>query len=249
MADLNIALSSGNLLILLGTAFSLGLLHTVLGPDHYLPFVMMARAQGWSRRKTAIVTFFCGCGHVLSSVVIGAFLAWAGMAATEWAGSRWAFWHDVRGNLSAWLLIGVGVAFIVWGIVRAFRGATHSHAHLHSDTTEHIHEHSHQHSHAHVHTDKTSSITPWVLFIIFIFGPCESLIPLMLSAWSISGIGGVALVSIVFGLTTVITIMGAVALLMVGINRLPLDSLDRWSTSLAGLSLVACGAAIQWLGL
>ncbi len=57
MSDLNTALASGNLVILLGAAATLGFLHSVLGPDHYVPFVMMARAQTWPRRKTAIVTF------------------------------------------------------------------------------------------------------------------------------------------------------------------------------------------------
>jgi hypothetical protein len=208
-------------MILLGTAATLGFLHTVLGPDHYVPFVMMARAQAWSRRKTAVVTFLCGFGHVASSLVIGALLAWGGMAAADWA----------------------------WGTIRACRGVKHSHTHIHADTTVHTHEHDHQRGHVHVHTDKSSRLTPWVLFTIFVFGPCESLIPLMLSAWSIAGGGGVTLVSLVFGLTTIFTIMGAVALLLTGIQHLPLGKMDRWSTSLAGLSLVACGGAIQWLGL
>ena len=37
--------------------------------------------------------------------------------------------------------------------------------------------------------------------------------------------------------------------LLTGIKHLPLRRMDRWSTSLAGLSLVACGGAIQWLRL
>ena len=74
-------------------------------------------------------------------------------------------------------------------------------------------------------------------------------IPLILSAWSVAGVTGVTLVSTVFGLTTILTILGAVALLMAGIDRVPLGQMDRWSTALAGLSLVACGGAIQWLGL
>ena len=236
-------------MFLLITAGALGFIHTILGPDHYLPFVMMARAQAWSRRKTALVTFVCGFGHVFSSLVIGAILAWGGMAAAEWAGSNWAFWHEARGSLTAWFLIGVGAAFVIWGTVRAYRGKTHSHSHFHVDSTEHTHKHNHRQDHAHFHNDKASRITPWVLFIIFIFGPCESLIPLMLSAWSTAGLGGIALVSLIFGLTTILTIMGTVTLLLAGANRLPFASLNRWSTSLAGLSLICCGVAIRWLGL
>ena len=53
------------------TAVSLGFLHTVLGPDHYLPFIVLSHAKKWTLRKTMLVTFFCGLGHVLSSVVLG----------------------------------------------------------------------------------------------------------------------------------------------------------------------------------
>ncbi len=248
MLDLNSALASSDLVILVLTAAALGILHTILGPDHYLPFVMMSRAQEWSTRKTAIVVFWCGFGHVASSLVIGVFLAWGGMAVSEWAGSQWEFWHEARGNLSAWLLMGVGIAFMIWGIVKGLRRTTHSHMHIHSDKTTHSHLHSHNQSHMHVHK-KTGSVTPWILFTIFIFGPCESLIPLILSSWSLAGTEGVLYVSIAFGFTTIASIMATVGVLLLGIQQIPMEGMNRWATTLAGLSLVLCGGAIQWLGL
>ena len=45
--------------------------HTALGPDHYLPFVLLAQARGWSRTRAAWVTAVCGIGHVLSSLLLG----------------------------------------------------------------------------------------------------------------------------------------------------------------------------------
>jgi hypothetical protein len=41
--------------LLLGAA-AIALTHTVLGPDHYLPFVALARARRWSVARTATVT-------------------------------------------------------------------------------------------------------------------------------------------------------------------------------------------------
>jgi ABC-type nickel/cobalt efflux system permease component RcnA len=228
---------------------ALGFLHTILGPDHYVPFVMMAKAQNWSRLKTAVVAFVCGLGHVGSSVVIGAALTAAGMALTEWEGSKWAAWQEARGSLAAWLLMGVGAAFLAWGVIRALRGRAHAHLHVHEDGTRHTHEHDHTVAHIHVHESGERRVTPWVLFVIFVFGPCESLIPLMLAAWAVTGLGGTVLVASVFSATTILTILGAVGVLMMGISRVPLGRLDRWSTAVAGLSLVLCGAAIQWLGL
>jgi ABC-type nickel/cobalt efflux system permease component RcnA len=249
MADLDAALASGSLPLLLGTAVGLGFLHSVMGPDHYVPFVMMARAQDWSRSKTMMVTFLCGVGHVGSSAVIGAGLAVAGMALAGWQESRWAAWHESRGSLAAWILMGVGAAFMVWGTVRAARCRRHSHVHAHEDGTIHAHEHNHRGAHMHVHESRVRSVTPWVLFAVFVLGPCESLIPLMLAAWAAAGLGGAVLVVTGFSVATILTIMGAVGLLLLGISRVPFGTLDRWATPVAGLSLVLCGAAIQWLGL
>ncbi|MHC4600008.1 MAG: sulfite exporter TauE/SafE family protein [Planctomycetota bacterium] len=249
MVDLNSALESGNLSVLLGTAAALGFLHTILGPDHYVPFVMMAKAQKWSRRKATIITFLCAVGHVASSVAIGAGLAAAGMAVTRWEGSGWASWHESRGGVAAWLLMGVGAAFLVWGLVRALRGRTHTHVHVHEDGEDHLHEHDHRGDHLHAHESKVKRLTPWILFTLFVFGPCESLIPLMLAAWASAGWGGAALTAGVFSATTILTVMGSVGVLLFGISLVPLRGLERWSTAAAGLSLVLCGAAIHWLGL
>jgi len=53
------------------TAVIIGVTHTAAGPDHYLPFVAMARIGRWSTSKLVFVTLLCGVGHVLSSAVIG----------------------------------------------------------------------------------------------------------------------------------------------------------------------------------
>lgn len=260
--DLQAALESGQLTLLVWTAVALGFLHLIFGPDHYVPFVMMAKAHAWTRRKTFWVTFACGLGHVGSSVLIGLLLIGAGTAWSQWETSSWAAFHEVRGSVAAWLLIGVGVALALWGIVRALRGVPHSHVHAHAGGEVHVHDHQHQgeHMHAHGHEPavaqhahdperKVRTLTPWVLFTIFVFGPCESLIPLMLASWATAGVIGAGLVIGAFSLATVATIGLAVSALLVGASRLPLAGLDRWSTAIAGASLVLCGAGIQFLGL
>jgi nickel/cobalt transporter (NicO) family protein len=249
MIDLKAALEAGDLTILVWVALALGFLHTILGPDHYLPFVMMAKAQKWSRKKTAFITALCGLGHVASSVVIGCGLALAGMHFGEWESSSWASWHGGRGSLAAWLLMGLGVAFVIWGLIRVMRGRTHTHAHLCGDGSSHSHAHDHSDTHMHLHASPVKKMTPWVLFTIFVFGPCESLIPLMLAAWAIAGFAGSMLIALCFSAVTVATIVGTVWVLQQGVDRIPLGKMDRWSTTLAGVSLVFCGAAIQWLGL
>jgi hypothetical protein len=60
-----------SLVVIAATAASIGFLHTLLGPDHYVPFIALAQSGRWSLRKTALVTFLCGIGHVGSSVALG----------------------------------------------------------------------------------------------------------------------------------------------------------------------------------
>ncbi len=63
---------STEVLALAVTAATVGIVHTLLGPDHYLPFVALARSKGWTLRKTLAVTGFCGIGHVAGSIMLGA---------------------------------------------------------------------------------------------------------------------------------------------------------------------------------
>ncbi|MEO2045242.1 MAG: hypothetical protein ABGX16_01550 [Pirellulales bacterium] len=56
---------------LVTTAIFIGFVHTILGPDHYLPFVAMSKARNWSIRYTLAITAVCGAGHVAASVVLG----------------------------------------------------------------------------------------------------------------------------------------------------------------------------------
>ena len=86
---------------LTATAAFLGFLHTLTGPDHYLPFVAMARAGRWSLRKTLLVTLTCGLGHVLGSVVLGMLGVALGLAVT---GLEWL--EGMRGSLAGWMLLG-----------------------------------------------------------------------------------------------------------------------------------------------
>jgi nickel/cobalt transporter (NicO) family protein len=245
----NEALQSGSIMTLVITAISLGFIHTIFGPDHYVPFVMMSKAQKWSRKKTALITFLCAIGHVATSIIIGLVLAGFGMAAASWGESKWALFQDFRGSLAAWLLMGLGAAYFTWGLVQAKRNKPHKHLHVHEDGAIHTHGHTHNNSHMHAHQTKEKQITPWILFTIFIFGPCESLIPLMLGAWAIAKGTGVIVVAAAFSITTIITILAAVGILLAGISLVPLGKLERYTHAMAGLSLVICGIAIQFLGL
>lgn len=235
---------STEIIVLIGTAASLGFIHTALGPDHYLPFIMMSRARRWSLSGTAWITFLCGLGHVLSSVVLGLVGVFIGIQVMKLEALE-AF----RGSIAAWLLIGFGFAYFVWGLHRAIRNRPHRHIHSHNTDAEHDHEHTHTDEHAHVHGEKKANITPWILFTIFVFGPCEPLIPLLMYPAAERSIFGVFLVTAVFSAVTIGTMLTIVLLSAWGIGFARLGRLERYTHALAGATICAAGLAIRFLGL
>jgi len=234
---------SQDLIVLVGSAALIGSIHTVIGPDHYLPFVAMSKARQWSRGKTLWITALCGVGHVGGSVVLGL----VGIAAGITVRSLELF-ESQRGEIAAWLLIAFGIAYGAWGINRALRNKPHQHPHVHPDGSEHNHSHSHHHEHLHAHGTDSGNITPWVLFTIFVFGPCEPLIPLLMYPAAALNTGAVALVAGVFGVVTVATMLGLVYLSCLGLGLLSTERLARYSHALAGATIFLCGLGIQ-LGL
>jgi ABC-type nickel/cobalt efflux system permease component RcnA len=230
--------------ILAGTAALLGFGHTLCGPDHYLPFIVMGRARNWSLAKTLWITFLCGLGHVAGSVILGLLGAVLGMAL-----GRLEMFEAFRGSLAAQALIIFGFTYAVWGLHRAIRNKPHTHVHVHADDVVHAHEHSHTRDHAHAHGVKTRNVTPWVLFTIFVLGPCEPLIPLLMYPAAEESLGGMVLVAAVFAVVTIGTMLAVVLVSAWGLRMVRLGPLERFSHALAGAAIGCSGLAIQFLGL
>jgi threonine/homoserine/homoserine lactone efflux protein len=236
---------ANELLVLTPVAASIALIHTLAGPDHYLPFIAMAKAGRWTAGKTARVTILCGLGHVSSSIIL-ALIGGAALLGTE----RITRIESLRGDLAAWGLIAFGLLYAVWGLRSAVRSKPHLHAHSHANGTVHRHLHTHAGNHSHVHeAEEGRRLTPWVLFTIFVLGPCEPLIPLlMLPAVKQNPLGFIYVGSL-FAVVTIGSMLAVVMLALLGMKPLRLRRLERWSHSMAGLAILACGVAIMYLGL
>ncbi|MEA2069316.1 MAG: hypothetical protein U9P12_08955, partial [Verrucomicrobiota bacterium] len=214
------------------------------GPDHYLPFIVMGKARGWSIAKTMWITFLCGAGHVAGSIILGLLGATVGVAL-----GKLELFEAWRGNLAAQLLIVFGFTYCVWGIHRAIKNKPHTHAHIHENEVIHTHKHSHMRDHAHPHETKIRNVTPWVLFTIFVLGPCEPLIPLIMYPAAGHSMAGMLLVAGIFALATIGTMMAVVLVSSWGIQFVKLGSVERFSHALAGAAICLSGLAIQFLGL
>ena len=231
--------------ILIVTTASIAFLHTIMGPDHYVVFTAMGKARGWGLSRTLRVTLFCGAGHVLSSVVIGAI----GLVLGAQLASLIQI-ESMRGNLAGWALLAFGLMYFAWGLSKAGRDRSHSHLHAHGEVV-HDHEHDHHDEHMHVHDQHAGhSITPWALFIILVLGPCEALIPLFMYPAAQQSTGLIITVALVFGIVTLATMLALVAITSIGLDKLKLPaSSRRYAHAVAGASVALCGGAISFIGI
>lgn len=223
---------------LLSTAAFLGFFHTLVGPDHYIPFVAIGKAKSWSLKKTLGLTSVCGIGHVLGSILIGLVGLLFGVSVEKLSSIE-----GFRGDTTAWLLLSFGLILLIRGIWKGLRGQTHSHAHVHEDGTIHTHTHDHNLEHAHAHEEK-SLFSKWGLFIIFVFGPCEVLIPLLFYPAAESSYGLALFVALIFSLATIATMLVMVTAGFYGLRTIRQEFLHRYSEAVAGLSICLCATAI-----
>ncbi|MFN8257176.1 MAG: sulfite exporter TauE/SafE family protein [Bacteroidales bacterium] len=231
--------------LLVVTAISIGFFHTLLGPDHYLPFIVMNKSGKWSMQKTFWVTILSGLGHVGSSVVIGFIGIALGIAI-----SKLQLLESVRGSIAAWLFIAFGFFYTIWGLKHALKSKKHSHFHYHPDGQAHTHHHSHLSNHIHVHDHhENKNLTPWIIFTIFVLGPCEPLIPILMYPAVNQSYALLIFVTLAFSLVTIITMTGIVFLGINGLNKLSLKKLERFSHAIAGFTILMSGIAIEFMGL
>jgi nickel/cobalt transporter (NicO) family protein len=226
------------------TAVSLGFIHTLLGPDHYLPFIVLSEAKKWTTKKTMFITFLCGLGHVLSSVILGLIGIAVGLSV-----SKLVAVESFRGNIAAWLFIAFGLVYMIISARNLYRKRKHTHTHYHMGGDKHVHEHNHFEEHSHIHEKDVVKTTPWILFLIFVFGPCEPLIPILMYPAAQSNIPGAVMVSMLFSVVTISTMMAIVLAFKLGFSKINLKPVEKYSNIIAGAMIFFSGIAIQFLGL
>ena len=223
---------NGLTVTLVVAAASLGSVHT-LAPDHWMPFVALARAEGWTTRRTAAITAACGLGHVTVSVLLGLVSVFLGLELVQTFGRRLE-------SVAGVVLIAFGVAYGLWGLHRAVQRRWHDHGHGHT----HWHGgHSHPHTHAH-----DVRLTPWLLFLVFCADPCVAVIPLMFAA---APLGWPALAAVVaaYEAATIGTMVVLVLPARMVVSAVRSTWIDRYGDALAGGVIAGVGMAVVGLGL
>ena len=226
------------------TGFTVAFFHAAL-PTHWLPFVLVARARGWSRAKTLLATLCAGLGHVTLTSLLGVAIAWFGFQLDERVGASFPWLIGV-------FLVAVGGYYFS----RQWRGKgiCHHHApggrHQPSEACGHEEDHSHWEEELQESPLVSSRAGDWAamsgLFMMLTLSPCEGFLPIYLSGVKFGWHG--------FALLTAILAVGALAgmtlftwLTLLGMDRLKLQWLERREAGLVGAMFVLLGALVVLL--
>ncbi|GGK83367.1 hypothetical protein ACD591_14105 [Rufibacter glacialis] len=224
---------------LLLSAITISFLHTVSGPDHYLPFIVLSRSRKWSMYKTVGLTIVCGLGHIFSSVVIGMI----GIA-LGWQLAKLTWFQGIRGDISSWALLLFGLIYLAWGIWKAYSNRPHKHFDVRDD---HLYVYEHQHGST-VSPQQLIKVTPLILFAIFVMGPSEPLVPLLFYSGASRSVLEIGTVIAVFAVSTVLTMLAMVLLGLYGFSIFQTFRLERYIHAISGAVVTVCGAGMLFFG-
>lgn len=205
-------LADNPFLFITATGFTVALLHAAI-PTHWLPFVMVGRARGWSTRQILMAVTLAGGGHILTTTLLGTGLAWFGFELSE------HFDHAFH--------LGVGAVLVVLGAWLAFR-------------KPHGTDCSHCQGGRRLIPESTDRAALWGLFVTLTLSPCELFLPVYLTAVPY-GPGGVAWLSLVLALATLGSMVGLTWLTLRGTQRF--GWLARPNPRAIGVLLLGLGLA------
>ena len=210
------ALEQPVLLSLLGGGFAAAFLHAAL-PTHWLPFVLVGRAQRWSLARNLLVVTAAGLAHIATTALVGSLIVAAGMALDEVVAG-------LLPHLSAVLLFGFGGFYLIKSFVRRPAMAGGPALDLAEPTVSH-------------------SAAFWGLVAVMALSPGEVLLPIYMSSAQ-EGAMALALLTAVFAVGTVLGMATFTTLARAGASVLRLERWARYEGAILGVALIAIGLLI-----
>lgn len=204
-------MSSAPVIAVAVTGFAVAFLHAAL-PTHWLPFVLVGRAQGWSSRRILGVTALAGLGHVLFTAALGVALTGAGLALGPRLG-------ELFPRAVGALLIALGLAYLLRQWLRP--------GHSHGDPEK-------------VLGGRSEAAAIAALVMVLTFSPCEAFLPIYLANIRY-GWAGFVLLSLVLAVGTALAMLVFTSLCLAGADRLRLERLARYEAAVIGVVLCMLG--------
>jgi nickel/cobalt exporter len=239
---------SESLAVLVMTTMTTAVFHTLI-PDHWLPFVLVARSQGWKTRKTLSLTAASATLHAVISVALGLIAHFAGRGAEAAVG----FGESIE-RFSGWMLVAFGLAYALWFLYKG--GHQHSFGmHPHHEPRQ-AHPPSAIHPHDILAEGASTGSGEGVrgrrrgglaLAAIVGFNPCLLVIPYIYLAGTM-GILALVVVAVSFSLATIGCMVGVTLLGLRGTVRLESAFLMRYGEVVSGALILLTGTVVLLAG-
>jgi hypothetical protein len=195
---------------IIGGTILLAFVHSLI-PNHWLPIVAVARAEGWNQKELTSTTFFAALAHVIGTVALGLVLGFIGKRMEQ-----------QYGNI---IFVVSSVLLIVFGLVYYTVNLPHHHHSGQKDVSEF----------------KRSKRKWILIFIIMMFlSPCLEVESLFLSAGTY-GMGLVSLLSVIYAIVSVSGILLLVNLGYKGVNLLSAHFIEHNEKRISGIVLILVG--------
>lgn len=204
------------LLSLLGGGFAAAFLHAAL-PTHWLPFVLVGRAQRWTLARTLGAAATAGLAHIAATAVVGGLIVMAGLALNRWV-------EGLLPHLSAALLFIFGAFYLARATL--MRPATASGPAL--ETPE---------------PAVSNAAAFWGLVAVMAVQPGEVLLPIYLSTAE-EGLAALSLLTLSFAAGTVAGMVLLTTLARAGASILRLERWARYEGAVLGLALIGLGLLV-----
>jgi putative Mn2+ efflux pump MntP len=195
--------------VLAGTVL-LAIVHALI-PNHWLPLVAVARAEGWTRKDVTGVTFLAALAHVTGTVILGFILGYIGKQLQEDYGNT--------------IYVVSSVLLIVFGLIYFTVNLPH-------------HHHSEQKDVAAFKRSKKKWIL--IFIVMMLLSPCLEVESLFLSAGAYS-MQVVVLMAVIYAIVSISGILLLVNLGYKGANLLPASFIEHHEKRISGIVLILVG--------
>ena len=202
------------MLSILAGAFLVSVAHAIL-PDHWLPLILISRAEKWSQAETLWVTVLVTIPHLVSTILLGFLMGMIGL--------RLSASHEALMGIVA------PAMFVLIGLIYVYRNYR-AEGHQHGADISNLGDRSKR---------KVVTLMATALF----FSPCVSIGSYFFVVGA-EGVASIALVSIIYVVVTLGVLLLMVTLGRRGVERIQWHFLEHNENLITGLVLIVIGLFI-----
>jgi cytochrome c biogenesis protein CcdA len=204
------------MLSILTATIILAAIHALI-PNHWLPLVAVAKAEGWKKKEITTITLLAAAAHVTGTVVLGIILGLIGKELQEEYGRT--------------IIVATAILLIAFGLIYFTVNLPHHHHSTQRDVQDY---------------KKSKRRWVWIFIGMMFLSPCLEVESLFLSAGAF-GMGAVFSMAAAYAVISILGIWLLVSLGMKGVNLLPAHFIEHNEKKISGAVLILVGIVTFFL--